>query len=200
MNKQVFVALLRDRLSGLPQADIEDRVGFYSEMIDDRVEDGLSEEEAVGDIGSVDEVAEQIIADIPLAKIAKEKIKQRRKLRAWEIVLLVLGFPIWGSLLISLFAVIISLYAVVWAVIGSVWSVFGALVGCAVGGLAYGVIAICVESLVLGLVVIGAAIACAGLSIFAFFGCLAATKGLVWLTGRIVLGIKNLFLKKEGAR
>lgn len=41
MSKQEFLAELRKALSGLPQGDIEDRLTFYSEMIDDRMEEGL---------------------------------------------------------------------------------------------------------------------------------------------------------------
>ena len=44
---------------------------------------------------------------------------------------------------------------------------------------------------------IGGGFFCVGLSIFAFFGCKAATKGIFILTKKIVLGIKNLLLKKE---
>ena len=47
MTKQAFLAALGERLVGLPQKDIEERLTFYSEMIDDRMEEGLSEEEAV---------------------------------------------------------------------------------------------------------------------------------------------------------
>ena len=110
MTKIKFVLELRDRLSGLPREDIEERLEFYSEMIDDRMEEGLSEEEAVAAIGSVDEIASQIIVKTPLVKVAKEKIKSKRKLRTWEIVLLALGSPIWLSLLIVAFSVIISVF------------------------------------------------------------------------------------------
>ncbi len=51
MSKQEFLAQLKDGLSGLPQSDIEERVAFYEEMIDDRIEEGLSEEQAVSEIG-----------------------------------------------------------------------------------------------------------------------------------------------------
>ena len=44
MNKQEFLAGLRKGLSGLPQEDIEERLLFYSEMIDDRIEEGMEEE------------------------------------------------------------------------------------------------------------------------------------------------------------
>ena len=46
MNKQEFLNQLRSGLNGLPHEEIEERVMFYSEMIDDRVEEGLSEEDA----------------------------------------------------------------------------------------------------------------------------------------------------------
>ena len=110
MNKQEFLAQLRKGLSGLPKDDIDERLTFYSEMIDDRMEDGIPEETAVREIGTVDVLVSQIIADIPLGKLVKEKITPKEKLKAWEIVLLVLGSPIWLSLLIVAFNVIFSLY------------------------------------------------------------------------------------------
>ena len=42
MNKQEFLAHLRKGLSGLPQNDIEKRLNFYGEMLEDRMEEGLS--------------------------------------------------------------------------------------------------------------------------------------------------------------
>ena len=60
MTKQEFLAKLEILLSGLTEEEISERIGFYSEMIDDRIEEGLSEEEAVSLIGSVEEVAAQI--------------------------------------------------------------------------------------------------------------------------------------------
>ena len=66
MNKKEFLAQLRKGLSGLPREDIEDRLAFYSEMIEDRMEEGFSEKEAVSAIGSVDEIVSQIVADTSL--------------------------------------------------------------------------------------------------------------------------------------
>ena len=197
MNKQEFVVALCDRLGGLPEQEVEDRVGFYCEMIDDRIEDGLSEEDAVLAIGSVDEIAEQILADVPLAKIVKEKMKKRRKLCAWEIVLLAVGSPIWLSLLIAAFAVVISVYAVLWSVIASVWAVEAALMGCVLGGVAGGVVLVCVGHLWVGLCLLAVALVCAGLSIFGFVGCLKATKGMAVLTKKIALFMKRCFVRKK---
>ena len=44
MRKQEFIAVLRKKLSALPRRDAEERIAFYSEMIDDRIEEGLLEE------------------------------------------------------------------------------------------------------------------------------------------------------------
>ncbi len=201
MRKQEFMDRLREKLSDLPIAETEERLGFYEEMIDDRIEEGLSEEEAVAAIGSPDEIAAQIIEEIPLKKIVKEKIKPKRKLSALEIVLLVVGFPLWFSLLIVVpFSVIISLYASLWSVIGSLWAVFGALVGSAAGVFIGGFCFISVGYVPSGIVLIGTSLFCAGLSVFLFYGCKASTKGTVWLTKRIALGIKNLFIRKEKAQ
>ena len=56
MSKQEFLALLREGLSGLPREDAEERLAFYGEMIDDLMEDGMTEEDAVARIGPVDSV------------------------------------------------------------------------------------------------------------------------------------------------
>ena len=79
-------------------------------MVDDRIEEGLSEEDAVAQIGSVDEVVSQILSDTSIVKLVKEKISPKRKMRAWEIILLILGSPVWLSILIALFAVVFCAY------------------------------------------------------------------------------------------
>ena len=201
MRKQEFMDQLQKKLSDLPEGEVAERLGFYSEMIDDRMEEGLSEEEAVAAIGSADEIAAQIIEDAPFARIVKEKLKPKRRLNAWETVLLVLGFPIWFSLLAVVpFAVIVSLFASLWAVIVSLWAVFASLVGSAVGGCVGGIGFVCTSHVPTGIALVGAGFVCAGLSVFCFFGCKAATRGAVLLTGKTVLGIKHLFIGKEKAQ
>ena len=199
MNKQEFLVQLRKGLSGLPKDDIDERLTFYSEMIDDRMEDGIPEETAVCEIGAVDELVSQIIADIPLTKLVKEKITPKKKLKAWEIVLLVLGSPIWLSLLIAAFAVIFSLYVVLWSVIISLWAAFASFVACGLAGIAAGVYFAAGGNGLTGIAMIGAGIVCAGLSVFMFFGCKAATKGILNLTKKLAIQIKNCFIKKEEA-
>ena len=199
MSKQEFLAQLRKGLSGLPQDDIEERLTFYSEMIEDHMEEGLSEEEAVSAAGTVDEIVTQVVAETPLAKIAKERIKSKRRLSAGEIVLLALGSPIWLSLCIAAFAVILSLYISLWAVIISLWAVLVSFAACSIGGMMACVIFAIGGNGASGVAMLAAGIVCAGLSIFMFYGCKEATKGTLILTKKMAIWIKNCFIKKEVA-
>ena len=197
MKKNEFMIQLIYGLSSLPQAEIEDRVAFYSEMIDDRMEEGLSEEDAVADIGSVDSVINQIIAETPLTSIIKERIKRRKKPGAWGITLLAVGSPIWISLIAAAFAVVISVYASIWAVVVSLWASFGAMVGGSVGGVLGGMLFVGLGKTTAGFGLIGAALVCGGLSILTFYGCKHVTVAMAWLTKKIALFIKKCFTKKE---
>ena len=196
MDKTQFLEELKRRLSGLPQSDLDERLLFYSEMIDDRVEDGLTEE-AVAGIASVDEIVEQIMAETPLSRLVKEKIQQRRGLKAWEILLLVLGSPVWLPLLIAVFAVCLSLYIVLWAVLSSLWAVDLSLAVSAVGGLFMAVFDMIRGNPVGGAFMLGIALVCAGLAILLFFGCLELSRGLLRLTKKILLGVKTMLIGRE---
>ena len=200
MNKQEYLARLRAGLAGLPQEDIDERVSFYCEMIDDRVEEGLSEEEAVEGVGDVNDVISQTVAETPFAKIVKEKVRPKRSLRGWEIALLVIGAPVWGSLLIAAAAVILSLYISILAIIVSLGSLIGAFavstfvcvalaVGYFIGGHALTAVA-----------ALGAAVFFAGVSIFLFLGFKAAILALLKLTKNAAQKVKSWFVGKERAK
>lgn len=191
MTKLKFLLSLNDKLSGLPEDDVQERLLFYSEMIEDRMEEGLSEEEAVSAIGSIDEIAAQIIAEITSAKTAFQEEKPKKQNKVWEIVLIVLGSPIWLSLLIAALAVVLSLYVSLWAVIISLWAVFASVTGCALAGFVAGLGFILSGNPLTGIAVIGAGIVCVGLSMFLFCGCKAATNATLLLTMKIPHWVKN---------
>ena len=197
MNKSEFSAQLQKGLSGLPEADVAERLAFYGEMIDDRIEDGLSEEEAVNGIGNVKEIVSQIISEASLPKLVKQQISPKRKLTAVEIVLLILGSPIWLSLLIAAIAVAFAVYVTVWAVLVSLWAVFVSLIAGGISALASGVIFMLNQTPMNGLLMLAALFICAGLSVFAFFGCRAATKGILVLTKRTAVWLKTRMIKGE---
>ena len=197
MNKAEFLNELRTKLNGLPQSDIEERVSFYTEMIDDRVEDGMTEEEAVEQIGPVDKVVETIVSEIPLSKIVKAKVKPQKKMPVWAIVLLVLGFPVWFPILISLVSVIFSVYLTLWIIVITLYAVDLSLAVASIASIASAFVAFIGGEPLVGLASIGSFMVCGALSVLMFFGCGYVVKGVVFVTRKMLLGIKSWFIGKE---
>lgn len=197
MTKLSFLISLREKLSGLPESEIEERLRFYSEMIEDRVEEGYSEEDAVAAVGSVDEIAAHIKAEFTPEKAAKKNTSTQKSTNAWNIVLLIVGFPLWFSLLITLFAVAFSIYISIWSVIVSLWSVFGAVIVCAVFSLLSGAVFALTGKGFIAMALISAGLVLGGIGILMFYLSKFVTSGTVWLTGKVFAGIKRCFTRKE---
>lgn len=200
MNKEGFLNDLKNALSGLPQQEIDDRISFYSEIIDDKIEEGMTEEQAIEDIGAIDEIRSQIISDIPITKLVKEKIKPKRTLKAWEVILIILGFPVWFPLLISFVVIIFSLYIVLWSLVICLWAIEISLWAIAIVGLVFTIINLIQGSFTNSLLLFGISLVSSGLSFFLFYACIAATKGTAKLAKKIVIGIKNIFVRKENSK
>ena len=195
MNKQEFLSSLRVRLKGLPKEDIDERINFYEEMINDRIDDGKSEEEAVSDIGTVDQIIEEIAQDTPLAKLVKEKIKPKRKLKTWEILLIILGSPLWFPLALVAFILACVFYLVIWVLVIVCYTFEFSLAASAVMGLF-----IFVAYLINGefnLASLGLSIMSAGGAFLFLFPCYWSTRGTLKLSKFIMTKIKMLFINKK---
>ena len=197
MTKQEFLDELRKRLSKLPEKDLEERLTFYQEAIEDRIEEGLNEEAAVEEIGSIDEIVEQIAIYTPLLKTAKKKVYVKVNYKWWNLLIAVLGSPIWLSLLITLFAVALSIYVSLWAVIISLWAVWVATIVGALGSVMLTITAISSNNTIAALGIISAGICCIGLSIFLYYGLTFITKWFLLFTKKIAKRIKHLIVKEE---
>ena len=75
MNKKEFFALFKLELSGLPKEDLEERIAFYDEIINDKMDEGKTEEEAIAELDSVQTIVDQITDETSLVKLVKEKYK-----------------------------------------------------------------------------------------------------------------------------
>ena len=65
MTRDEFLGRLGELLACLPAEQVEETKAFYAEAIADRMEDGMSEEEAVAAMGTPGEVAEATLDDLP---------------------------------------------------------------------------------------------------------------------------------------
>ena len=107
-------------------------------MIDDRMEEGLSEEEAVAKIGSVSDILSQMNRPsvTRIGRTTSAKNKSENKNKGLITALVVMASPIWISLLAVWFSLVVSAVAVIW----SLWISFIAVeVAFAASGL-YGIV------------------------------------------------------------
>ena len=195
MSKDAFIGELRHRMAGLPKEAVDRTVEYYSELIADSMEDGLSEEEAVSRLGSLDEIVANVVKDTPLSQIVETRIREKKAkrggIRAWEVILLVLGAPLWLPLLLAVLAVVLALYVTLWAVVAAV-----ILTG--VVAVVAGIVELCRLHLPQGLVLLGGGLVCMGLCALLFLLMKLITVGTVKLCKLIWTGIKSLFVGKKG--
>lgn len=217
MTKLEFLSALRDRLVDLPEEDLKRLLEYYSESIDDRMEDGLTEEEAVEAMGPIDEIVAQVLMGAPFPKpgmplpkpgMEKEKAKTKAKekekaktnsaLGAGVIALLILGFPLWFPLLIAFVSVVFSLYVVFWSMIVVLYAVDVTIAAGAVAGIFGSAAALLTGSISQGLFALGVGLVCVGFAILWFFACTLAAKGLIWFSKTFLLAIGSCFGKRKG--
>ena len=207
MNKNQLMDALKERLAGLPEEELKKSLDFYSEMIDDRMEDGLSEDEAVAGLGDVKEISDRILEDIPLKKIVSEKVKKikpERKLKTWEIVLIAVGSPVWFpvGLALGITAAVLALvfYLVFWILILVLYVVDLCLILSGICGVVAAFVAFGRGLIPWGFFLLGAGLFCAGISIPFFFLCNIVAKGMLKASKSILTGIKSIFVGKKKKR
>ena len=198
MKKAEFLDILRKELAGLPKDDLQSRISFYEEAIADRMDEGKSEEEAIADLGSIDEIVKQIAEDTSLVKLVKEKTRPRRRLRVFEIILLILGFPLWFPLLVVGLVLLLVGYLLIWVLVLVTYTAEVSLSLAGIGSI------ICFFGYLtngeMNLTSLGSGLSAIGAAILFVFACIWATKGTLKLSKAIILGIKRSFMKKERSK
>ena len=195
MNKSEFLRILRQRLGQLPAEEREQNIAYYEELFSDMLEEGMSEEEAAAHLGDPEQIAREILAEQPLPRLVKSRVRPSGGWTALSITLIVLGSPVWLPLLIALAAVLLSVFVVIWALI---LSVLAAALAVGVSAVALLLAAIFGYLKISGFLLTGLALICVGLclltGLLAAALCRAAVRGGKWLWRQI----KKLLVKKEG--
>lgn len=126
MNKTQFCALLGNKLKPyLSSKEMYKTLNFFEEMIDDRIDEGLSEEEAVSQLGDINIIVDQILDEHNIGK-KQIKLVWRFIPRELGFINIVLLFPAW----ITIFSLVASLFIVVLSIIFSiVFSIIAIFIG-----------------------------------------------------------------------
>ena len=197
MKREEYLGRIRALLQNLPPEDLERSLAFYAESIADRMEDGMSEEEAVASMESPEEAANAILLEQPLPTLVKVRVKERRQLSALEILLLVLGFPLWLPLLLTALVLVFTFILLAWVLVLVPASVCLALGVSAIAVLFAGVLSLTKIALPAILAAPGAALILAGLAILAGFLVVGTLRLALIVTRALVRGLKSLLIRKE---
>ncbi len=196
MNKNGFAESFKQKLYMLPHGEVEKSLLFYTEIIDDRVEDGMSEEEAVAALGDINEIVHEIMLTVPLSSLVKAKMKPKHKLSTWEIVLIIVGFPLWFPLLAAFFMVFLSVYITIWSIILALYAFVASFGLTAIACIILSILVIA-QNPVSGVFQIGCAAISIGLGIFAFIAVKNLSVWLINLTKLFLRSVKTFFINKQ---
>lgn len=202
MKKAEFLQKLQEEISVYPYEETKKSLEYYEEMIDDRMEDGMTEDEAVASLGRVEDIVDQIKCELPITTIVKQKAMEKTnggKIPGYVIALLIIGCPLWLPILISIFASIFSIYVSIWSVAVVLWAIDFIFAAVSVVGLVGSVVMFVKGSFVSALIYLGAAILLAGLAIFFFMASYFVSKGIVYGTGWLFKQIKKAIIGNKEA-
>ena len=191
MTKTTFIDTLRELLQSLNEDECNKFISYYEEIIEDYKESGLTEEEVIKKIGTPQSIADNILSEQDSINIKVPSLSSK----ILNVILLILGFPLWGSLLLALVLLILSAYIIIWCIpfttgVSSIAFFVSALISI------IGSPFMMADVLTVGLVQLGLGVSSVGLSIL--LGCITIylSKKLVVITKKLTFKIFKSFNKK----
>ena len=196
MSKADFLRLLERALAQLSEEERQKNLEYYSELLDDMMEEGMTEAEATAKLGSPSQIAQSILQEMPLSKLVSTRMKPRSGWTPLAIVLAVVGSPVWVPLLLAGVTIVLALVVSIWA-LG--FAAIAVVIGLAVAVVAAPIIAIrtAAMTLPLGLMLLGAGLVLLGLCVLGGLMTVELCKLLWQLTVWLGHKIKGLFIRKE---
>ncbi len=197
MNKAEFLAALRSELEKQSVSNIDNMIDYYDEMICDRVEDGMTEEEAINSMDSIASIVREAVLDKTIPTLVKEKVvkshneaKKNGHAVLW-IVLAIIGFPVWLPLVCVFATMLVGIFILMWGFVIILFSLLVALIAAALGCLALPFFSFSVPSIFMCL---GSALILGGLAYLLWKPIKGLAMGLVTLIKDLFKSIKKLFV------
>ena len=198
MTRNEFITSLSARLQGIPGTERQKALDWYSELICDRMEE-MPEADAVSGIGSVDEIADEILSQYRQNTTAvhssdgTEPQSRRSPDKGVNTALVIFAAavlsPIWLPLLIVGLSLAFVAVVLVWCAVVTVGVMLVSAAAVGAVGLVYGFWALFVINPAYGLLVLGAALTAAGLTLALIPLIVVTVKGAakftVWSVGKI---------------
>lgn len=191
MDRIDFIKALADELAyEVKPSEIHQLINYYDEIIQDLMEDGYSEIEAVAKLGSPRKLAKEA------AGIQEVEIEIPRRFNPFVIVMLIIGFPLWGSLLLTAVLLLLSFYLVIWCVpfttaVFGVTAVFAGIVSAVFSPLVMG------GALFMGVTQLGIGTLFFGLGILSLVLTYSISGFFLRVTKKTSIAFKNLLFRRR---
>lgn len=196
MTRDEFLNRLGELLACLPADQVKETQEFYAEVIADRMEDGMTEAEAVAAMGTLGEVAEATLDELPAVPRAIARTKRKSTALLWALA--IVGSPVWIPLLLAFVAVAATVYICIWVLALCVWIVAAAFGGAGVVGLLFAVDGIIIVHVPYVLTSMGMGFASIGVALLAGAGAWTASKQIARLSALWAKKAVSPFWKDRG--
>lgn len=197
MNKEIFIKELKKGLKRLPGEEKRKQLSYYSELIDDMVEDGMSEAEAVVRLGDAKDICDNILKEFSAQTSPDKTNKPSTGWKVILIILIVLGSPVWLSIFLAVFAVALAIYVCFWAVVVSLFAVAFALAVSALAMIVFLIFKLIAGNVATAVLALAAAFILAGLAVLIGLAAYWTARGVVLTAAAMVKAVKAIFKRKE---
>lgn len=127
MIKKEFMENLYNRLSTIDTNERNNIINYYDELIDDKVDSGTPVEEAIRELGSVDEIIIRLNFNIDNKKrnniinksdstTNRNSKKMDREQKKILIIILICTFPFWIGILGGVFGILIAVICIIFSI------------------------------------------------------------------------------------
>ena len=196
MTRDEFLNRLGELLACLPADQVKETQEFYAEAIADRMEDGMTEAEAVAAMGTPGEVAEATLDELPAVPRAIARTKRKSTALLWALA--IVGSPVWIPLLLAFVAVAAAVYICIWVLALCVWIVAAAFGGAGLVGLLFAVDGIIIGHVPYVLASMGMGFASIGVALLTGTGAWTASKQIARLSALWAKKAVSPFWKDRG--
>lgn len=195
MNKAEFLKELAADLHRMQDAEKNKFTNYYEEMIADYTENGISEEDAVKKIGDPKKIAEELLNEYDSIQIKLPSTGSK----ILNAALIIIGFPLWGSILLAVVLMILSAYILLWCIpfitgVGCIGLFTSSLIGI------IGSPFIMARGISAGIMQLGAGVALTGISILLGMVTIILSKKFVIITKNFSNRMISLFRRKVVAQ
>ena len=199
MTKNEFLSALERQLASLPESDRKRSILYFDEIIADRMEEGLSEEEVLAEMESVEEIAKGILSDAAEEPAAPQNVPRKvGGCPLWLAILLaVLASPIWLPIAFSVAATLVTIYMVPWILILTLFCVAIAFILGGLAGIVLALICSPVNGAYITMLAVGICIFLTGFGILLMFPSVILTR---WLARGTAWCCRKLASLRKGGK